>query len=166
MNGVYFGHYYNSILFLRKGHFKSNLKICNWWNLMCLEVEGNEWLGLIISLLAPSFLINAPCLLGSREPKMKQLCCSHCLSGASGCRGVCVGSKHWCTWFWVIQAGALAPYESWRPHLDSQPRPCRDPGHVGSADSLQMPSAWGVAPQVSLRGSRMEDHRLRNVLQG
>lgn len=48
MSGVYFGHYYNCILFHRKGHFKTNLKIYNWWNLICLAVEGNERLGLIL----------------------------------------------------------------------------------------------------------------------
>lgn len=136
--------------FLRKGHFKTNLKIYNWWNLMCLAVEGNERLGLILLSLAPSFLINALCLLGSLSPKWSS-CCSHCLSRAARLQR----DFHWEQALMQMIFGRLGKSpcslcsgfcarESWQPHLDSQLRLCQDPGHVGSADSLQNALGLGL----------------------
>jgi len=181
MNGLYFGHCSNRIIFLWKGHFQINFQTCNWWNLTFLAVSGNGRLGLIHLSLAPSFLIIALSFAGfSRavnESALWSSGSSSALEGGHGREGFALGAspdindfwQFWCKSLliaqlvlcqWIMAATLNVVLDcDWAQNL----------WRVGCAGSNR--AAWGwnlvpLTPQLSLMDCRLENSCLESMLQG
>lgn len=179
MNGLYFGRNSSHINFLWKGHFKINLKTCNWWNLTFLAVSGNERLRLILFSLAPSFLINALSLRFLQSSKWQcAMVLLSVLHPQPPGRGICIRSKPRCKWFLTVLTLVLAHciFGSLPVNRGSQSLNivlhsgyAQNSCHLGSLGFNPVTWRWSLGPltpQQSLMGSGWQNHCFGSLSQG